>query len=917
MKSENILRAARNSLLCFSMALGAGFLVACGNTQDAPAAPSELNVSVSEVEQSESEILITWDAVPSATSYKLYRATVSGGEYAQIGDDLPALTLRYLDSGLDPNTEYFYQLEACNSGGCSGRSAEFSAATRVSPPVLTVVAQSDSEIEVTWDAVQDATVYNLYRSTVSGGEYAQIGEDLSTLTLYTDSGLSAYTEYFYQMEACNSGGCSRRLPEVSVTTRVSPPVLSVVAQSESEIEAAWIAVPGATVYNLYRSTVSGGEYAQIGEGLSTLTLYTDSELSPNTEYFYQLEACNSGGCSRRLPEVSATTWISPPVLTVVAQSDSEIEVTWITVQDATDYTLYRSTVSGGEYAQIGDDLSTLTLYTDSDLSAYTEYFYQMEACNSDGCSRRLPEVSAATHRLPEFAVYLSDAAAEGVEYSGPNGDEGLTWKGGVFSATKGVFEFSIADTTLGRVSLNIDWANAHVTPADFIGIDEQKVIDIARVMQGLDEDGLPRQNGISVSQRARTDVRGDLFDELTADRVTTEIDIFSAAYRFPSGIYTIPKERDAEDHFVATRKCLFTGVYDGNYRATSPDGRIDDGQIYYAVEPFARPGGKVTGVKFSNVNPSVGNNKGIATELSGPVDIGVIGSTITLSEGNELSFVTPRVVAGIWQEVTLEGGIDIAVSGTSALTLAEGNPGATRRIVGVDRGGNPPPSRILGLYVLDYFANDDDGDGDGSFSGRYYNIVDNVNFALSLTIVGDDSWSARTTDLILSGTSAADNGDITATAITVGSITRDGDIHDNDYGSFNATVGIGRTGSETGTILGTWCDISGATGVASPLPLPQSPKAPPRAVAVSSTRIDIAWDYPIEGARTYNLYRITAGEPPYSQVLVDGGIETRGYRDTGLAAGTKYLYQLEVCNPSGCSARSLEASATTLSPFSP
>ena len=740
MKSENILRAARNSLLCFFMALGAGFLVACGGSSDpvapppAPAAPPDLTLSVqseSEILISESQILITWDAVPSATSYKLYRATVSSVAYAQVDGDLPALMLRYLDTGLDPNTEYFYQLEACNSGGCSGRSAEFSVATRVSPPVLTVVAQSDSEIEVTWITVQDATVYNIYRSTVSGGMYATIS----------------------------------------------------------------------------------------GDGLS----------------------------------------------------------------------------------------STLTLYTDSGLSAYTEYFYQMDACNSRGCSRRLPEVSAATHRLPEFAVYLSDSAAEGVEYSGPNGDEGLTWKGGVFSATRGVFEFSIAGTTLGRISLNTDWANAHVTPADFIGVDEQKVIDIARIVQGLDEDGLPRKDGISVSQRARTDVRGDLFDELTADRVTTEIDIFSAAYRFPSRVYTIPKEEDARDHFVDTRKCLFTGVYDGNYRATSP-GLIDDGQIYYAVEPFAN---KATGVKFSN-NPSVDNNRGIATALSGPVDIGVIGSTITLSEGNELSFVTPRVVAGIWQEVNQAG---ITISGTSRITLAEGNPGATRRIVGVDRGGQQPPSRILGLYVLDYFANDDDGDGNGSFSGRYYDYGANVNFALSLTIVGDGSWSARTTDLVLSGTRTAYNGDITATAITVVRIVRDSNPLDNNYGSFEARV---RTTLGIGTILGTWCDISGATGVANPPePLPQSPKAPPRAVAVSPTRIDIAWDYPIEGARTYNLYRIIAGDPPYSQVLVDGGIETRGYRDRNLASGTKYLYQLEVCNTSGCSARSLEASATTFFPPSP
>ena len=749
MKSENILRAARNSLLCFFMALGAGFLVACGSSDEVvpvppvpPAAPSDVSV----VERSESETLITWSAVPSATSYKLYRSTVSSVAYAQIGGDLPALTLSYLDRGLDPNTEYFYQLEACNSGGCSRRSTEVSVTTQISPPMLSV--QSEDEIEVTWDAVQGATSYKLYRSTVS-------------------------------------------------------------------------------------RAVSSVAYAQIGGDLSTLTLYLDSS---------------------------------------------------------------------GLYGELYGD---------------TEYFYELEACNSDGCLKRSPEVSATTYPPKEFAVYLSDSAAEGVEYSGPIGN-GLTWKGGVFSAVKGVFEFSIADTTLGRVRLDGDWANAHVTPADFIDVDERQVIKIARIVQGLDEDGLPRQNGISVSQRARTDVRGDLFDVLTAATTINirstdpEIDIFSAAYRFPSKIYTIPKEEDARDHFVDTRKCLFSGVYDGNYRATSPDGLIDDGQIYYAIQPFANT---VTGVKFSNENPSVDNNRGIATELSGPVDIGVIGSAITLSPGNELSFVTPRVVAGIWREVK-QGVTDITVSGTSRITLAEGNPGATRRIVGVDRGGDER-LRVLGLYVLDYFAKDNEANG-GSFSGRYYDIGANVNYALSLTIVGAGSWSARTTDLILSGTRTAYNGDITATAITVGSITRDGDTHDNDYGSFEARVGIGRTGSETGTILGTWCDISGAVGVANPPePLPQSPKAPPRAVATSPTRIDIAWDYPIEGASTYNLYRRAAGDPRYLQILVDGDINNRGHRDTGLRSGTKYSYQLEVCNTSGCATRSPEASATTFFPPSP
>ena len=678
-------------------------------------------------------------------------------------------------------------------------------------------------------------------------------------------------------------------------------------------------MPSATSYKLYRATVSSVAYAQVDGDLPALTLrYLDTGLSPNTEYFYQLEACNSGGCSGRSAEFSVATRVSPPVLTVVAQSDSEIEVTWITVQDATVYNIYRSTVSGGMYATIsGDGLSsTLTLYTDSGLSAYTEYFYQMDACNSRGCSRRLPEVSAATHRLPEFAVYLSDSAAEGVEYSGPNGDDGLTWKGGVFSATKGVFEFSIAGTTLGRVSLNIDWANAHVTPADFIGVDEQKVIDIARVMQGLDED--TQSAGISISQRARTDVRGDLFDKhalLFAE--DDAFDIFSAAYRFPSREYTIPTKNVAIDHFVATRKCLFSGVYDGDYRITSPAGSDDriEGQIYYAIQPFAD---WATGVKFSNENNLPEINDGSPTALSGPVDIGVIGSgTITLSKGNELSFVTPRVVTGIWQEVN-QGLIDITVSGTSALTLAEGNPGATRRIVGVEKESGA--TRVLGLYALDHFGNE--GPPSGNFRGRYYDVTDNQNFALLLTIAGGASWptDATPTMLTLIGT-RDDEGNKVATAITL-SVTRNVNVNgnrrinenrggDDNDGSFGGT-GIGVSGS-AGVISGTWCDISGAVGVASPEPLPQSPKAPPRAVAVSPTRIDIAWDYPIEGARTYNLYRIIAGDPPYSQELVndDRGIEARGYRDTGLASGTKYLYQLEVCNTSGCSARSLEASVTT------
>ena len=258
------------------------------------------------VAQSDSAASITWNAVLGATHYKLYRSKTSDGLFAQVGGDI-SIT-RYRDDGLAGNTSYDYQLEACNSGGCSDRSPVGSAITAPAiPSAPTVAAQSDSAISIAWSAVAGATHYNLYRSDASEGLFAPIGREI-VATDYADSGLFANTFYDYRLEACNDNGCSGHSPVGSATTAPaipSPP--TVAAQSDSAISIAWSAVAGATHYNLYRATVSGGAYMQVGGDIAA-TGYLDSGLSETTAYYYQLEVCNSGGCSGRSPEVSATTY---------------------------------------------------------------------------------------------------------------------------------------------------------------------------------------------------------------------------------------------------------------------------------------------------------------------------------------------------------------------------------------------------------------------------------------------------------------------------------------------------------------------------------------------------------------------------------------------------------------------------------
>lgn len=64
----------------------------------------------------------------------------------------------------------------------------------VAPHGLTAVAQSDTEILVSWDAVAGADAYDVERDSV-------IVEAKTTLLSFSDTGLTPSTEYEYRVRA--------------------------------------------------------------------------------------------------------------------------------------------------------------------------------------------------------------------------------------------------------------------------------------------------------------------------------------------------------------------------------------------------------------------------------------------------------------------------------------------------------------------------------------------------------------------------------------------------------------------------------------------------------------------------------------------------------------------------------------------
>lgn len=184
-----------------------------------PAAPSALAATA----QATNRIRLTWtDNANNENGFAVERKTGAGGTYAQIAS-VAANTTTYTNTSLAANTQYYYRIRATNASGASAYSAEANATTYPFPPAapsaLSATAQSSTQIRLAWtDNANNETGFKIERKTGAGGTYAEIATVGANVTVYTNTGLSASTTYFYRVRANNLGGDSAFSSEASATT---------------------------------------------------------------------------------------------------------------------------------------------------------------------------------------------------------------------------------------------------------------------------------------------------------------------------------------------------------------------------------------------------------------------------------------------------------------------------------------------------------------------------------------------------------------------------------------------------------------------------------------------------------------------------------------------------------------------------
>lgn len=184
-----------------------------------PAAPTDLDATV----VNDYRIDLAWsDNSSNETGFRIERKTGVGGSWAQIdtvGDDV----VGYQNTGLDPNTTYYYRVRAYNAAGNSDYSNEDYAATTYTTPAapssLTATAAGTNQINLSWtDNSYNETGFRIERKTGSGGSWAEIDTVDAGVTTYQNTGLVRNTTYFYRVRAYNYAGDSDYSNEANATT---------------------------------------------------------------------------------------------------------------------------------------------------------------------------------------------------------------------------------------------------------------------------------------------------------------------------------------------------------------------------------------------------------------------------------------------------------------------------------------------------------------------------------------------------------------------------------------------------------------------------------------------------------------------------------------------------------------------------
>ncbi|WP_374027484.1 fibronectin type III domain-containing protein [Bdellovibrio bacteriovorus] len=367
------------------------------------------------------EVTLTWDASPEASSYTVMYGTSAGNITTSAGTSLTtAKTITALTNG----TTYHFSVTAKNAAGTATSTNTLSATPSPPPSApLNLTATADSsKCTLTWGAPTTGTAPFLYTVRRITSPTTEVAVCTDTPLLTCEETIAAGT-YEYTVEATNTSGTGTKSSAVSCAVGL-PGAFQMLTASPGNgtVALTWEASNLATAYTVRYGT-SAGDISTVASAAAT-SPYTVTGLTNMVPYHFSVTATNAQGSKISTNTLSATPNIPPTVPltpTVTVPEVGKCTLNWMPPASGAPPITYtvRRIVNPSVNVVICENISTRTC-SEEGLSGGT-YNYTIEAINSVGTG---PATSNIACSLAAPAAATFGAPTMG------NKKATLTWTGG-------------------------------------------------------------------------------------------------------------------------------------------------------------------------------------------------------------------------------------------------------------------------------------------------------------------------------------------------------------------------------------------------------------------------------------------------------------------------------------------------------
>jgi fibronectin type 3 domain-containing protein len=354
------------------------------------------------------ELSVSWQAVEGALLYEVWTgATSNSANAVKHGADITGTSVRLTD--LNNGTTYYIWIRAKNNIGTSGFSLQASGIPSASsvppsdPQTAPIVTAGNRELELSWQAVEGASAYELWAGTTPNPTSATKHNDVSALS-GTVTELTNETAYYVWIKAKNNAGTSGFSPMASGTPSafaVIPQVLAApsIVSGNGQISISWQAIEGTLAYEIWLGTSNNTALAaKNGDDESASLSRTISGLSNGTTYYIWLKAKNNIGTSGFSPVASGKPIGNMGTVTVSPGGGRELVLSWQAVAGADQYEVYYS-ASSSMPASPAQTVSVTTAIVGGLINGTTNYVW-VRPKNSNGTG----SISVSANGIPMGSI---------------------------------------------------------------------------------------------------------------------------------------------------------------------------------------------------------------------------------------------------------------------------------------------------------------------------------------------------------------------------------------------------------------------------------------------------------------------------------------------------------------------------------